>query len=274
MKLGVVEVIGWTLGLWLGLLFAFATTAAFLPGITNDYVMQAAVLALTYFAACALFAARRPGRTWSETFALRATSPWLVLLALAMGVAASLPAHVLASWVDRLAPMSEAEAKAREALLTPRSFAHAVVLAVFAAGIGPFAEELVFRGALYTALRPTHSASYAGWTTAALFTIGHMEPRFWPSILALAGLLALLRAISGSLWPSLFLHVGFNATALGMPDSHPLLKDPSPVLVVGCVAVTAALTGIFVWLGRSSASAERARQVDLIPDPGPSETPS
>ena len=59
MKLGVVEVIGWTLGLWLGLLFALSTAAALLPGLTTDYVMQAAVLALTYFAACALFAARR-----------------------------------------------------------------------------------------------------------------------------------------------------------------------------------------------------------------------
>jgi membrane protease YdiL (CAAX protease family) len=272
MKLSVIEVILWTFGIRLTLLVSLPIVAALAPGIATDLVIQAALLAIFYLGACALFAARRPGRTWSETFALRPTSPWLAVVALLIGVAACLPASVLAGWVEHFFPIGEAEQAARDELMTPRSFAHGVAIFIFAAGVGPFAEELLFRGALYTGLRPSHSPAYAGWTTGVLFTLGH-EPRFWPAILALSGLLAAVRAISGSLWPSLFLHVGFNATALGMPDSHPLLKDPSVVLVAGSLLLALSLTGVIVWIGRSSASAESARKVDLVPDPGLGETP-
>jgi membrane protease YdiL (CAAX protease family) len=273
MKLGVVHVILWTFGVRLSLLVSLPIVSALVPGLATDLVIQAALLAIFYLGGCALFAARRPGRTWSETFALRKTSVWLVVLAIALGIATCVPAHVLAAWVERLIPMSEAEQKAREELMTPRSWGHAVAFFIFAAGIGPFAEELLFRGALYTGLRPNHSPAYAGWTTGVLFTLGH-EPRYWPAILALSGLLALVRAVSGSLWPSLFLHVAFNATALGMPSSHPLFNDPSLWLVLGCVAVSALLLAAVGFIGRASASADRARQLDLEVDPGLGETQS
>jgi membrane protease YdiL (CAAX protease family) len=274
MKLGVVQAVLWSFGIQLAFLLSIPFAAALFPGLATDLVMQGALLALFYFAGCALFAARRPGRSWSETFALRKTSLWLVLLAVVLGVVSSLPANALAGYVERVVPMSEAEEKALDELMTPRSFAHAVALFVFAAGIGPFAEELVYRGALYTGLRPSHSPAYAGWTTGALFTVIHGEPRFWPSILALAGLLAFVRAVSGSIWPSVFLHVAFNATALAMPTKHPLLEEPAVALVLGSVLVSALLVGAIGFVGRASASADRARQVDLEPDPGLGEAPS
>jgi len=274
MKLGVVQVVLWSFGIQLAFLLSIPFAAALFPGLSTDLVMQAAWLSLVYFVGCSLFAARRPGRTWSETFALRKTSLWLVLLALSLGVAASLPAHALAGYVERLVPMSDAEEKALEELMTPRSAAHSIAFFVFVAGLGPFAEELVYRGALYTGLRPGHSAAYAGWTTGALFTVIHAEPRFWPSILALAGLLAFVRAVSGSIWPSVFLHVAFNATALAMPEKHPLFEDPAVALVLGSVVVSGLLAFALGFVGRASASADRARQVDLVPDPGLGETQS
>jgi hypothetical protein len=70
------------------------------------------------------------------------------------------------------------------------------------------------------------------------------------------------------------LHVGFNATSLAVPDEHPLFKDPSLGPVLGCVTAAALLAGILGFIGRSSASADRARQVDLAADPGLGETPS
>ncbi len=272
MKIGVIHVILWTFGVFLALGIALLTAAGLSRHLENDPVVSAAIQSAVYLGACALFAARRPGRSWSETFALRNTSVWLVLAALALGVMTCIPALTLAGFMENLAPMNATERAAHETWFKPRSFTHGVALFAFAAGIGVFSEELLFRGALYTGLRPHHTATSAGWTTGVLFTLSHGDPRFWPSILALSGLLAVVRAVSGSLWPSLFLHAGFNATALGMPLSNPQLEDPSIGLVVASTALSALILGVVVWIGRRSASADRARQVDLEPDPGLGET--
>jgi membrane protease YdiL (CAAX protease family) len=167
--------------------------------------------------------------------------------------------------------MDKAMREAYERLFLPRSLGHGIALFVFVAVVGPFAEELLFRGALYTGLRPNQTPAAAGWTTAVLFTLSHFEPRFWPSILLLAVLMATLRAVSGSLWPSVFLHAAFNATALSKP-LMPFLKNPSLSIVLGCIPISLAIVGAIVWIGRSSASADRARRVDLEPDPGVGET--
>jgi membrane protease YdiL (CAAX protease family) len=196
----------------------------------------------------------------------------MALLALVLGVVACLPALALAEFIEHLRPMSAADKAAYEALFVPRSFAHGVALYVFVACIGPFAEELLFRGALYTALRPLYTPASATGITAMLFSMIHLEPRFLPSILAVGMLLGLVRAVSGSLWPPLFLHAAFNATALTMPFLPPPVRQASLPLVLGSLPVAALiLVGIAV-VGRKSASADRARQVDLEPDPGLGET--
>jgi membrane protease YdiL (CAAX protease family) len=188
-----------------------------------------------------------------------------------LGVVVCLPAEAFAGFIERLSPMDKELRESLERSYKPRSLGHGIALFLFVAGIGPLTEELFFRGALYTGLRPSHTPLAAGWTTGVFFTLSHDEPRFWPSILALAGLLALVRAVSGSLWPSVFLHVGFNATALGMPFV-PRLADPSLGVVLGCVPIALLLTLAIFWIGRASASADRARRVDLEPDPGIGET--
>jgi membrane protease YdiL (CAAX protease family) len=273
MKIGVLHVILWTVGVFVTFGFALLSLYRLAPEYEEDLVAAAAVQSAVYLTACSIFAARRPGRTWSDTFALRGTSFWLLLCAFALGVAACLPASALADLIERLSPLSDAERTAHEGMFKPRSIRHGVLLFVFAAGIGVFAEELLFRGALYTGLRPEHTAASAGGITSVLFTLTHGEPRFFLVILLLAGLLATLRAISGSLWPSLFLHVAFNASQIGLAISQ-RLKSPSLGLVLGSTAIFAVLLGAFVWIGRGSALANRARNVDLEPDPGLGETES
>jgi hypothetical protein len=90
--------------------------------------------------------------------------------------------------------------------------------------------------------------------------------------LLLSLLIATLRAVSGSLWPSVFMHAAFNATSLAVPFAPPSLKDPSLVVVLGCVPIATVLVAGIAWIGRHSASADRARRVDLEPDPGVGET--
>ncbi len=271
MKINVIQVVLWTFVGYFCVRLALVLLYQASPSIQHDAVPQAATLCAVYIALCSIFAGRRPGRSWSETFAARPTSFWLVLFAFLLGIAACLPAEALAGLMEKLSPIDKVLREEQERAYVPRSLAHGVALFVFVAGIGPFAEELFFRGALYTGLRPSNSALSAGWTTGVFFTLSHDEPRFWPSILALSGLLATVRAVSGSLWPSVFLHAAFNATALAMP-LIPRVGDPHLAVVLGCLPVSAALIGAIVWIGRSSASADRARRVDLEPDPGIGET--
>jgi membrane protease YdiL (CAAX protease family) len=268
MKIGIPQAILWTLGVFFSMSLAFLILFGLRPNAGPDLVFDTAVQCAVFFTACSLFAAKRPGRTWSDTFALRRTSPWVALLALALGVVVFLPAGALADSMEKLRPMSAADKAAYQALFVPRSFAHGVALYLFVAGLGAFAEELLFRGALYTALRPLQSPASATWVMAVLFTLIHLEPRFLPSILALGVLLGVVRAVSGSLWPPLFLHAAFNATALTMQFVPESFSKPSLALVLGCVPLAALLLLGIALIGRASASADRARQVDLEPDPG------
>jgi membrane protease YdiL (CAAX protease family) len=271
MKISSFQVILWTfIGYFLVRLFGLLLFVSS-PSGAIDAVPHIAIECAVYLTLCSVFAGRRTGRSWSETFAVRRTSVWLVLLACLLGISIALPAEALASLIDRLAPLDKAIREQQERAFTPRSLAHAIALFVFVAGIGPFAEELFFRGALYTGLRPSHTPLFAGWSTGVCFTLSHDDPRNWLSILALSGLLAAVRAVSGSLWTSVFLHAAFNATALGV-SLIPVLKNPSLALVLGGIPVSLALTGAIVLVGRSSTSAERARRIDLEPDPGIGET--
>ena len=81
---------------------------------------------------------------------------------------------------------------------------------------GPLGEELLFRGAIYTALRSAFSAGSALWTASLCFTLAHPSPRDWLLILVPALVLSLVRARSGSLWPAFLTHLGFNAFQLAL----------------------------------------------------------
>jgi membrane protease YdiL (CAAX protease family) len=133
-------------------------------------------------------------------------------------------------------------------------------------GIGPFVEELFYRGALQTQLRAVGTGVAAVGTTALLFTLGHIEPRTWLPIFLLALALGYVRALSGSFWPGLLLHAAFNGTALGMSLTS-RAEDFSTIdgkLVLGSGAASAVLFAVAVWAGKRSATAQRARALDVI----------
>lgn len=78
----------------------------------------------------------------------------------------------------------------------------------------PVAEELLFRGLLLTALQSRLGRIDAAAVAAALFALIHLQPEqfFLYCVLGLACGGALLG--SGSVWPAVALHAGFNAAAL------------------------------------------------------------
>lgn len=100
--------------------------------------------------------------------------------------------------------------------------------------LGPFAEELYFRGALMSWLRDRMGLALAILVSAVLFGLVHFNFLVFPGIqgwiltavIAAIGVVnGLWAARSGSLWPAFATHAGFNGT---MVAAAMLLPGASP----------------------------------------------
>lgn len=104
-----------------------------------------------------------------------------------------------------------------ELLRILRSSRTAVFAVAFVATFtAPFAEELIYRGVLYSAFQRTFGTSAGFVLVTLLFALVHV-PQYWPSystifMLTLLGVfLTSVRLYSGNLWPCVVLHTIFNA---------------------------------------------------------------
>ena len=84
--------------------------------------------------------------------------------------------------------------------------------------LAPLAEELFFRGWLYTALRARWGVLPAFLVTAASFAAIHWDPahRHMFRVLPLALAVGLLREITGSIRPTMVLHAAYNAVIVAI----------------------------------------------------------
>jgi len=268
------QAVSWSLSVMLAFLVVAQNVAFFIPSLAHDLVLGVGIEVVVYLSACALFSARRPGRSFEDVFAFRRAPVLLLVVAVALGFAARAPADFLQAAMEKLAPLPKAEHDQLVSLLVPRNRTHAVALAVMVGLAGPFVEELLYRGALFTGLRSMTGAVSAGVTTSLLFTLVHSEPRFWPPLFLLAGCLGFLRAASGSLWPGVLMHGAFNGTAVVMAFSGGKADDfaQRPAIVGASVVACLLLLGLVGVLARGSAIAERARALDAQPAPAPEAT--
>jgi membrane protease YdiL (CAAX protease family) len=79
--------------------------------------------------------------------------------------------------------------------------------------IGPFAEELFFRGVLSGAFAGRLGA-FTPLGTGAVFGAAHLEPRAFPALFVLGALLGWLYLRTRSLWPGVAVHALNNLLAL------------------------------------------------------------
>jgi len=79
--------------------------------------------------------------------------------------------------------------------------------------IAPVAEELLFRGYLFGKLRKYAPLWISTFITSLLFAIVHFAWNVGLDVFALSIVLCLLRVITGSLWPSIMLHMLKNGVA-------------------------------------------------------------
>jgi hypothetical protein len=252
------------------MLLGALVVAAFDADALGDMVTLGALSSATFLLTSALLLGRFPGGArLRDAVGLRPTHPLLPPLGLVLGAAAQVPAEALQRLAARFVPEGEEAARARIAMLEPRGVAHAVALALVIAILVPLAEEVFFRGAVFGALRRGgRSALAAGVITALGFTASHPDLGLLLPIGAVAALLSALRGLSGSLWPSLAAHVGFNAVTIvgAVTGARPLtdagfsaeLSSAAYGALLGCGA-------LFAWLGLVSPAAAESRAAEQEP---------
>jgi len=119
----------------------------------------------------------------------------------------------------RFAPavLPDAESFPLERLFSSAAAGYAI--GGFAILVAPLMEELIFRGLLFAIFARLVGIRFAVLTTAVLFAGLHI-PEYWGAwnhilLLFLVGMVfSLARGLTGSLAPSVFLHVGYNASMM------------------------------------------------------------
>lgn len=172
-------------------------------------VVDLALEIVTALAALVLVAGLGRGRRL-EDLGLRPMPAWpLIRAALGGAGLAVLIAGGLAVWVHGLdwPPVPPAPAPPG---WTPLLYAQVLALV-------PLVEELLFRGALQGALRRHWPAWPSILVSATAFALAHQLPFKMIATFALGLALGWIAERSGSIWPAISAHAGYNGVALNLP---------------------------------------------------------
>lgn len=206
--------LGWSLLLTLGLVAVGVFVSALLGGGNLAIVAAGPAELLLMLPAAAGLARIYGGADRRQALALGPSSPLELLIGGSLGVILHLPTGYLSELIERRFPTPRAVFEAQLHALTPSSAAMAGLMLLSVAALVPFAEELFFRGALFTPLLRSGPSFVANWTTSIGFALAHQEPRNWAPLLVVALVLGQLRQLSGSIWAGVALHSAFNAATL------------------------------------------------------------
>ena len=246
----------------------FALTASVRESASSDIVNAVACQAAAYLACVwVMLRLHAPDRPLADAIGLRPTHPALYLLALLLGVALQVPADWLQFLVGKVWPLPAEMLEEQHRMLSMSSPLQRIMVPFVVAGLGPAVEETFFRGVLHTGLRKTHGSVIVVLIVSALFAGAHASPQLFIPLFAVGLVLTVLRAMSGSLFPSLIAHMAFNAVAVislmmqgDTPDdaSQPL---PLPISAGGIGATVVLLAGVAI-VAWQSVRARKARQED------------
>ena len=161
-----------------------------------------------------LFVVRRYDAGWASLGLRRAERRTLPLAFLLFAVLAVGSVAIIAGLMWALGTLG------LPARLTPRSDAPAPADPLFIAAVvgsallAPVAEEVLFRGVLYQALRKHMGAVGATLGSAALFTLLHWWPAMVPEFLFLGIVLAVAFERTRSLYPPMVMHAAYNVAIM------------------------------------------------------------
>lgn len=176
-----------------------------LPLVVAAFVVQTVILIACIY----VLGLRRRGLPWSAIGFRPAPVRWCAAAVFA-GVALAFLLGAVESAVET--PLSEVVAR----ILAPEGFSWAGMAAMVAVGgvIAPLGEEALYRGVLYGWLRRKWGPLAGTIVSALIFGISHWNP-YWAAFATVMGVvLAVVYEKSGSLWPSILLHMSYNCTGI------------------------------------------------------------
>lgn len=188
------------------------------PASTKDTVSQALLSSTAFLLVSVSLLSQFPtGFDLASSVGLRKTKWQLLLLGALIGALAQIPAERVHQWMLQLLPLSEEQLASKAQVFAHEGFFEAMAIGVALAVIVPIAEELFFRGAVFVALRRAgRSVVVVCLTTGIGFALCHPEGSSFLSIALVAAIFTLLRAMSVSLYPSIFAHISFNGATVLM----------------------------------------------------------
>jgi membrane protease YdiL (CAAX protease family) len=237
------------------------------PRAIDDIVSLAALEAVSaLLLAAAILYLHGKEAPLSVSLGLRPTHAAIPFLAMLLGFTVHFPAEAADIAIQHFYPNSAADLQREAALLTAPTLLGRAMVLFFVACVGPLVEEILFRGALFGALRRFRSLTTTTVVIALCFMLAHPQPSKWPAIAIVAFVITYVRAVSGSLLPTIAMHVVFNAitgVAFAMGQTFdPAARQVDVVPTVAFTAVTGLLLFGIRYIATRAASARRARAED------------
>lgn len=258
--------------IWMSFAFFLMLLGALLLSLVRqqaltDLVSLGILSGATFLLSAALLITFHPaGDTLGAALGLRSTHAALLPLGLLGGIAAQVPAEGLLSLVYRFYPAAEGQAEARLSMMQADGPLRAWALGLVLSFLVPFAEEVFFRGAVFGALRRTGTGPVRAIVYTGIgFTLSHFDLAMVLPIGLVAAFLGLLRSISGSLWPSILAHIGFNGITMVFALTSADVDDAwvlSPSTQLGGAAALLAVTWVSLQLAGGAPAAAVGRSCD------------
>jgi membrane protease YdiL (CAAX protease family) len=156
---------------------------------------------------------RQQGFKLRQAFGLDRDLPRSLLLGATAALAFMPVAIGLQSGADMIARLLHVRLPTQDAVIVVRladSWPDRIALGVVAVVLAPLAEEGIFRGILYPAIKGVGFPQAAMWGTSFLFALIHLNAQIFLPLLVLAVVLVKLYEKTGNLWSSIACHATFN----------------------------------------------------------------
>lgn len=253
----------WTLLVVLALAVMLSIIDAVHPGAFLDIVTLATCKLLAYsLVFFAILRVHEPESAIRRVLAFRRPPAIMVLLGAAVGAGLSPASMFLDGVFSKRYPPTQIEIDAYERVFSVPTPGKKIALFLALVVVMPICDELFFRGALFTPLKKGRRAESVILATATYDTlVANAQPREIASILATMLVLAWIRAVSGSVIPSLVARVVFFGVQV-VPLVYGQEPKYSGMVAIGGAALAAVSLAGIAAVGKRSARVLDARLED------------
>jgi uncharacterized protein len=208
------------------------------PGAVTDVVTHTAGEALAYsIVFFAILRVHEPDSSIRQVLALRAPSVLAAVLAIVAGVALAIPSDFVEKAISARSPPSQKELDFVERLYATPTMGKKALLVITLVVIAPIADELFFRGAIFTPLKRGRRLEPVVMAVAAYETIANLNPRTMLPFFVTVLVFTWIRGTTGSIIPSILGRIGYYAMGTLPLAMGKVLPKASKAIVAGSLGI-------------------------------------